>query len=182
MPLYTSSREGQFWIWAFVVVLTIFSTLIIGQPLIRLLGDQNVRAVFFLLGMALVGLAIILHALKTKPGKIELVLILGIVAVYVMFFLRLGMPERSHLIEYSVLAILIHKALVERKKHSNVSAPALIAFIATFLIGVLDESIQIFLPDRVFDAADILFNGSAVAMAIGSSVLMTWVRRLRNNS
>ncbi len=98
-----------------------------------------------------------------------------------MLFLRLGLPERSHLFEYSVLAIIIHKALNERANQGGqVPVPALLAFAIAFLIGVFDECLQIILPDRVFDPVDILFNGFAVTMAIGSSVILRWIRNYRN--
>ncbi len=178
MPLFTSSREKHLWLWAFAVFAAIFSTLFIGEPLAKLFSDQDIRAAVFLFVMALIGIAIILHGLRTKPGKIEITIRLGIAAVYIMFFLRLGMAERSHLIEYSILAIFIHKAITERiNQGSQVPVPALLSFIITFLIGVLDECIQIFLPYRVFDLTDILFNGIAVVMAIGSSVVLTWIRK-----
>ncbi len=43
MPLFTSSREKHLWIWAFSVFAAIFSTLFIGQPLARLLANQNIQ-------------------------------------------------------------------------------------------------------------------------------------------
>ena len=178
MGLFTSSREKHLWIWSFAVLTTIFSTLFIGQPLARLFGNQDVRAVVFVLVMILVGATIIIHALKTKPGKVEITLLLGIVAVYIMFFLRLGMPERSHLMEYSVLAIFIHKAIIERvNQGKQIRWPALLSFFLAFLIGVVDECIQIILPERVFDTDDIIFNAMAVAMAIGSCVVLAWVSK-----
>lgn len=178
MPTFTSLREKRLWLWAVMVFATIFATLFMGRPLANQLRDQNVQAVFFVLGMLLVGGAIIVHAIRTKPGRLEISIWLGIIAVYVMFIFRLGAPERSHLIEYSVLTIFIHKALVERAQHRQlVLAPALLALLVAFLIGVLDESIQIVLPNRVFDPQDILFNGIAATMAIGVSVLLSWVRK-----
>jgi len=168
MPFFTSPREKHLWIWVFLVTCTIFSTLFVGQPLARILADQNIQAVIFLICMMLVGAAIMLHGIKVRPDKNELAIILGIVAVYVMLFLRLGIPERSHLMEYSVLAILIYKALIERKsKGIQIPLMALLAFAITFLIGVIDESIQLILPNRVFDPLDILFNGIVISMAIG---------------
>ncbi len=181
MPLFTSPDEKKYWFWALAVFITIISTLFLGQPLIELFGDQNIRAVIFLMGMFLVGGSILVHMLKTKPSKIELTVIFGIAAVYVMFILRLGMPERSHLFEYSVLAIFIHKALIERVNHGKlIRMPALIALVISFLIGVLDECIQIFIPDRVFDPADIVFNGFVVLAAIGTRVVFIWVRKRIN--
>ena len=178
MSIFTSTHEKRLWLGVFVVTATIYSTLFISQPLAKLLSDQNVHAAFFLLGMFLVGAAVVVHALKTKPSNIELSVLLGIIALYVMFFLRLGLPERSHLIEYSVLAIFIHKALVERAiQGKKIPRPALYALIIAFSIGLLDECIQIFLPNRVFDINDIYFNGIAVTMAIGSTLVLSWLRK-----
>jgi VanZ family protein len=42
---------------------------------------------------------------------------------------------------------------------------------------VLDEFIQAFLPSRVFDPADILFNVLAAVMAAAASVALRWARR-----
>jgi hypothetical protein len=183
MLYFTSPREKRLWFWAFAVFATIFSTLFIGQPLAIQLSNQNVQAVFFMLGMIMVGAAIVVHGLKTKPSKIEITILLGIIAVYIMFYLRLGIPERSHLIEYGVLAIFIHKALIERVSQGNqIRVPALVAFLVTFIIGVLDECMQIFLPTRIFDPVDIVFNGLAALMAIGASITLQWVRmKIRKN-
>ena len=181
--LFTSSREKRLWFWAFAVFAAIFSTLFMEKTLANQLKDQNIQAVFFVFGMLLVAAAVIVHGLKTKPSRIELSILLGIVAVYVMFIFRLGAPERSHLMEYSVLAIFIHKALVERASQRKlILKPALFALAIAFLIGVLDEYIQIVLPNRVFDPQDILFNGIAVIMAIASSLLLIWARKRINKS
>jgi len=183
MTLFTSNREKRLWFWVIVVIVAIFSTLFLGQPLIELFSSQDLRAIIFVLVMLLVGTTILIHAIKTKPSRIELTIWFGLLAVYTMFILRLGMPERSHLMEYSVLAIFIHKAILERKSQGKqIPAPALIALVSTFLIGVLDECIQILLPNRYFDPEDIIFNGMAAVMAIGSSVVLNWVRKRKNTS
>lgn len=178
MPLFTSPREKRLWLWALVVFSAIYATLFAGRPLARLYGNQDVQALIFVSGMLLVGIVILLHGIKNRPGRIEMTVIIGIVAVYVMLFLRLGLPERSHLFEYSVLAIFIHRALRERKDHGRPEPkPALLAILITFFIGLTDECIQLFMPSRVFDPYDILFNGFVVTVAIGFSIVLTWVRR-----
>ena len=100
-----------------------------------------------------------------------------------MFFFRLGAPERSHLIEYSVLAVLLHKAFTERfKLGKKIIRPALFALSVGILLGAMDESVQLLLPHRYFDPEDIVFNSLAVAMAIGTSLLLHWLhRRLKKN-
>lgn len=161
-----------------MVLVAILSTLALGRPLQEMLRDQNIQAIFFLLGMILTGATIIVHGLKVRPNKTEMAIWIGLAAVYIMFVFRLGAPERSHLIEYSVLAIFIHKALIERLSHKNqILMPALLAFVATVIIGVIDESIQIVLPNRVFDPDDILFNSFAALMAIGGSITLQWARK-----
>jgi VanZ family protein len=54
---------------------------------------------------------------------------------------------------------------------------ALLALLISFLIGVFDECVQIFIPRRVFDMADFLFNGLAAVIAIGASLLWQWIRK-----
>jgi hypothetical protein len=131
------------------------------------------------LGIFLVGATVVAHGLKMRPRKIELAVWLGITAVYLFVLLRMALPEeRSHVIEYGVLAVFIHEALRERKSHGGrVPYPALLAILATAVFGVIDECIQIFLPTRVFDPVDMLFNAFAGFLAIGSSSILTWVRK-----
>jgi len=47
----------------------------------------------------------------------------------------------------------------------------------TVFIGTCDEWIQIFLPNRVFDPEDILFNALSALMAIGVSLALQWPRK-----
>jgi uncharacterized membrane protein len=178
MALFTSKREKQLWLYACLVLFAILSTLAFGRPLQEMLRDQNTQAAFFLVGMFLTGVTIILHGLKVRPGKTELITWIGLAAVYIMFLFRLGAPERSHLIEYSVLAIFIHRALVERfGKGTCTLMVALLSFVITLIIGVIDESIQIILPERVFDPVDMVFNGFAAFMALASFLLLQWVKK-----
>lgn len=183
MPVWKSIKEKKYWFWAILVYVTILSTLFIGQPLAYELRDQNVQAIFFLLGMVLVATAVIIHGFLTKPSNIEYAILFGIIAVYVMFFFRLGAPERSHLIEYSVLAILLHKAFMERFKQENkIFKPAFFSLFVGIAMGALDESIQLLIPHRYFDPQDIVFNCLAVTMAIGASLLLHWLHsRLNQN-
>jgi VanZ family protein len=75
------------------------------------------------------------------------------------------------------LAVFIHEALTERASQGRrVPVPALLAIPATSLLGVIDECIQAFLPSRVFDSRDILFNVLAGVMAVAASVALGWAR------
>ncbi|MBT8233734.1 MAG: VanZ family protein [Saprospiraceae bacterium] len=181
--LFKSKSEKRLWTWVLIIVLAIFSTLFLGQPLAQLFSNQDLQAAIFLVAMAVIGVVILLHGLKVKPRKKELIIWLGIIAVYLMFFLRLGLAERSHLIEYSVLAIFIHKALLARNKNdAKIKYPALLAFIIVFLIGCFDECLQIFIPSRVFDPVDIFFNGFVSAAALFSHWGIQKLRLFRNKN
>lgn len=72
----------------------------------------------------------------------------------------------------------IYEALTERASLGRrVPVPALLAILTTTLVGVLDECIQAFLPSRVFDPIDMLFNFLAGTMSVVASVALAWARR-----
>lgn len=177
MKLFHSQREKILWLYALSCWVIILSLLFIGQPLTELFSNQNLQAAFFMFGMVLVGLAIVVHAFNKKSGELTAVLWLALLAVFSMFLLRLGLPERSHLIEYGILAILIHKALIERqkKKDSKWITP-LFAISLTSILGIIDELLQLLVPLRFFDINDIYFNSLAAIFAIGSKVSVDWIR------
>lgn len=183
MSLFSSPRERRLWIWTLVVVGAIYSTLVLAKPLAGVLGDRNVIAGVFVLGMLLVGLAVVVLAWRTRPGNIEIGIGLGVIAAYFLVLFRITAPgERSHLIEYSVVAALIYQALQERASQGRrVPTPALLALLTTSLIGTLDETIQIFLPSRVFDPEDILFNILASLMAVTASAALNWAKQWRRS-
>lgn len=179
MAFYRSSREKKLWLWALLVLLGIYATLLVGKPIIDHMRESGITIIGFLTVMFLVALTVVLHGLKVKMGKTEIVVWIGIAAVYIMVLLRITvLEERSHLMEYSVLAVLIHEALLERNHHGKiVRFPALLAIGLTILFGAIDESIQFFLPHRVFDIQDIVFNSMAAIMAMGASKALTWARK-----
>jgi VanZ family protein len=57
--------------------------------------------------------------------------------------------------------------------------PALLAVLAASLIGLVDENIQAFLPNRAYDERDLLFNVLAAVMAVAASMALTRARRWR---
>ncbi len=178
MTLFTSSREKRLWLYALLALTAILTTLLIGRPVQQMIYAPAIQLSLFLAGMVLTLAAILAHGFKVQPGKAEWTIWLGLAAVYLMFVFRIGAPERSHLMEYSVLAIFIHRALEERFRHKNQSLlPGLLAFLLSCLIGMLDEVAQLFLPNRVFDPEDILFNCLAAGMAIGTGLVLKWARR-----
>ena len=179
MPLFSSDRERRLWLWTLAVVVAIYSTLGLARTLADFLNDSGLIGVgLFLLACLMVLATVVTQGLRVRPNGLEIAVALGIAAVYLLVFVRMSIPtERSHLIEYGVVVVLIYEALLERASHGRrIPVPALLALVAASLIGVLDECIQAFLPSRVFDPVDMLFNVLAAVMAVAASVALGWAR------
>ncbi len=181
--MFTSEKERWFWILALVVQLTIYATLGLVNSLVGLIPDRVVDY-GFILGMLLVVISTVIIGIRNTKSKLEIGVGLGIIAVYLLVFIRMNIPqERSHLIEYGVVAILIYEALKERLRNGkNIKRPALGAIVFTSIAGIIDEFIQLFLPNRVFDYRDILFNILAGIMAVTAVWSINWAKRKSKSS
>lgn len=179
MALFVSARERRLWLWALAAVAAVYLTLGLSGTLAqRIPGGGLLDVSLFFFVVFLLGMTVLTHGLKLRPRGAEIGILLGVAVVYFMMFVRTTMAERTHLLEYSVVAVFIHEALTERRDQGGrVPAPALLAILATSLIGTVDESIQLFLPNRVFDPIDILFNFLAALMTVATLVALGWVRR-----
>ena len=182
MSLFTSSRERRLWLWTLVVVAAIYSTLGLARTLAGALRERGMLEGIFVIGMLLIGAAILTQGLKTRPRGAEVCVALGVAAVYLLLFARVATPEeRTHLIEYGVVAVVIYEALTERSSQGRrVPVPALLAVLAASLVGVLDENIQAFLPNRAYDIRDVQFNVLASVMAVAASMALSFARRWRS--
>ena len=178
MGLFGSPRERRLWLWALAVVALIFASLGFSGRIVDLLSDDNVAAVGFGLALLLVAATILTDGLQTRPSGVEAAVAFGVAAVILLVLLRLTLTERSHLIEYGVLAVFIHAALTERVEQGRqLPVPAVLAIIAAAAIGTIDEAIQLALPQRIFDPVDMLFNALAAATAVAAGLLLARVRR-----
>lgn len=184
MSLFTSKREKRLWLWAIAVILAIYLTLPLTPLLAKQLRNLGLDASLFGIGFLLILLGIVAQGLKIKPSGLELGILIGIIGAYMIVFVRITiLEERSHVIEYSVVAFLIYEALLERNLLAQkVPFPAIFAILISTTIGVVDEFIQRYLPNRVFDYMDILFNFLASLMAVMGVGLLRWAKRIRKAS
>lgn len=175
---FSSKRERRLWAWTAVVVAAIYSTLGLGSALVEQLGSDVLSVWLFLLGCVLVLAAVVTHGLKVRPGGAEVAVALGVAAAYLLVLVRMAVPtERSHLVEYGVVAVLVCEALTERARQGRrVPVPALCAIVIASLIGAIDEGVQLLIPSRVFDPVDIFFNVLAAAMAVTASAALRRAR------
>jgi len=179
MALFTSKRERRLWLWTLAVLLAIYSTLGPARVLVDALRERNLLRVSFGVLVGLVVVAILWQCIKKRPGWSEIAVGFGVALAYGVAFLRIGNPaERTHLIEYGVVAVLMYLALVERGRQGRgVPGPAAVTVAFTALLGLVDEGIQLVLPSRVFDWNDVLFNTLAAFMAIVALLALAPVRR-----
>lgn len=72
----------------------------------------------------------------------------------------------------------MYEALKERARHGHrIPFVGLLTIVATGLIGVVDECLQLFLPGRMFDYRDMLFNVLAGTMAVVACTALRWAGR-----
>lgn len=168
MPTYSSPREKRLWLWTLAVVLAIYATLGPARAIADALREQNLLRVAFGLLVAGVLAVAVKSWIRERPRWRDVGIALGVLLVYGFAFLRMDNPaERTHLIEYGVVAALIHQALLERARNGrSVPQPAAIAVALAACLGLIDEGIQAILPNRVFDWWDVLFNFLAAFMAV----------------
>ncbi len=178
MPTFTSAREKRLWLWALALVIAIYATLGLAGTLVDVLRDRGLLDASFGFGLLVVVAVIIGSGIRRKPGKREFWVAAGVVAVYGFVILRMGIgpEERTHLIEYSIVSVLVYQALLERRRNGrDVWHPALLAIVLASVAGVIDELIQAVLPNRVFDIRDIGFNLLAALMAVVGSAAVSFV-------
>lgn len=82
---------------------------------------------------------------------------------------------RIHLVEYALLAVLILRALPGPRGWAQYGA----ALSLSALVGIADETVQHFLPTRVFDPYDIALNVAASALGVCAAAWWTWTARMR---
>ena len=176
---FTSKREKRLWIWVLIIIIGIYCLIFIGRPLSGYLRERDLLTNAFWVAIWLTLATVLWHGWKQKIGRLEIGVWMGVAAVYLLVILRMAVPEeRSHLIEYSILAVFIHEAIKERVANGGkVWMPALSAILITVAIGLLDEGIQLIVPGRVFDPIDMIFNTGAAVMAVTASSIISWTRK-----
>lgn len=155
-------------------MVAIYSTLGVARTMADLLREHNMLRVSFALILLLIVGGIARQWVKKRPDWGEVGVVLGVALAYLMVWWRIdSWEERTHLIEYGIVAALIHQALLERVRNGRqVPVPAVLTVAATALLGLLDEGIQSVLPSRFFDIRDVFFNALAGFMMIAARLAL----------
>ncbi|MCE2471946.1 MAG: VanZ family protein [Anaerolineae bacterium] len=178
MSFFSSRRERRLWIALLIVLAGIYATLGQTPAIVAALGTDIIESAEANLVFALLILLVVIPIffVDKRLARLELAVGIGILAVFLLAWLRLGSwEERTHLFEYALVAALVHEALLERRDNGRrVPVPTLLALLISLFLGLLDESIQYLLPNRVFDPIDVAFYSLAATIIIGAR----WVVRL----
>lgn len=170
----SSGRERRLWLWTGAAVVAIYSTLGVATEVSAALRDRNLLRVTLALMLLVVLGPPAWRWVKSRPGWREIGALLGVAFAYWMVWIRTtGAEERTHLLEYGVVAALIHMALLERRSNGReVPMPAALAVAATSVLGLFDELIQAVLPNRFFDIRDVFFNFIAAFMVVAARLAL----------
>ncbi|MBX2821490.1 MAG: VanZ family protein [Rhodothermaceae bacterium] len=175
MPLFTSERERTLWLWTLAVLVAIYSTLGPARVLVEVLEAHNLARAMAIGLFILIAGGVIWWWIKRRPGWREIVVLFCVGFAYWMVWVRMqSWAERTHLIEYGIVAALIHQALQERSRNGKGTAlpVSALAMMLTAMLGTIDECIQAFLPNRVFDGRDIFFNAFAGFMVVAGRLAL----------
>lgn len=185
IPRFTSRRERNLWASTVAVLVAIYASALFAGSLVTVLRQESLLGIAFTAGFLIVFASVVGIALHTRAGAAAIWVAVGVVAVYAMIVVRLGLPptERTHLFEYGLLATLIHRAMVERKKnHARVGSPAGVAVLAAAFLGWIDEAIQASVPGRVYDLRDVGVNALAGFIAVVAANALRWAHKRRPGS
>ncbi len=157
------------WVLTAVLVAGIYATLGVAGRLASELGERQLLDGIFFTAFVVMVAALVATARRVRIGTPEIGVLVAATAAIAVLIVRLGIPaaERTHLVEYAVVALLIHEALIERRRHDDaVRRPGLWAAVGASVVGVVDECLQALIPNRVFDPVDIAFNTAAACLAV----------------
>lgn len=111
--------------------------------------------------------SLIYKGARSKIGPIRTTLLTATcIAAFSFAWKQPYMAEKTHILEYGLLAWLAMRDLVKIK--TPIIKNVLIAFVFTALVGVLDEGFQKLLPWRVCEIRDMITN--AISGALGIAV------------
>jgi len=162
------------WLHVALFSLVVFLTLPVG-PFIRDYIYENLgkwSVIYIVAGILSAGLITALYHTVRKRDRFSISQVLWTLVIGYLYWLALKRTfkipiESVHFVEYGFLSLLVYRAL---RTSYDERCVFLAAFFFTYCVGVLDEFIQWFLPNRVGALRDILLN----AVSVGLVQLLLW--------
>lgn len=143
----------------------LYASLGIARPAAEYLRARNLLRLT-VLALFTLALPAVLRWRAAAAGRTKMLqrLTLAALLLTAAFVLAKTPEERLHFLTYSLLGWLLAWSLEEK-------VSPLLPLLLVWLAGTGDELIQGWLPDRVFDLRDILFNG--LAGTVGTALFAT---------
>lgn len=168
--------------WRFLVAATVWWAAVLAfvplaRPIVeglRGMGwlETSVRSTFFVLSVALAWAWLGWRRRRGLSWSAALLWLGGCVALAALAQMLPRAEERIHLIQYGVLGMLLWEAWPGRWPARVAGALAVGS-----LAGWLDEVLQWFVPERVYDLRDFGLNALAVGLGVGLGAWRTWLAR-----
>ena len=174
--------KNRLWILIIIYVIFIYVSLPFFPAFITTLRGFFSKELLNLLSLVLsvsffLMLSVWIYNKKYKVNQFLLIISPLLLLTYLSLSLDVWV-ERIHFIEYAVLGLLISRAVNVRTLHGIISTCCLI-----ILIGVVDEIIQWFLPNRVGDMRDVTMNSFGGLSGLWLGQFLYWEQHfLKRNS
>lgn len=176
--------ESRLWVAAAGWLLLIYSTLYSVRAPIEFLRERNLLRFTVAAVFLLTAATVTFFLLRQRPGWRGVAILAFFGGLYLTAVSSVDSPEEKlHFIQYGVLGVLIHAALVSRWRarrdpppafFGGVVWPGVLAVLLTGALGWGDEGLQGLLPNRFYDLRDVVLNVVAAALAVSASVSWRW--------
>ncbi|MDI6791269.1 MAG: VanZ family protein [bacterium] len=90
-----------------------------------------------------------------------------------------GLDKAAHLVEYTILAILLARALKNSDSKGLSNNWGSLTIVIAILYGITDETHQYFVPLRESDVYDLLFDSLGAVIGQAGWWLLSWKKRLQ---
>ncbi|MBT4612383.1 MAG: VanZ family protein [Gemmatimonadetes bacterium] len=173
-------RRVKAWLWLLGYIGIVYATIPIFPKLwhgLRIHAGDSVRHLGTIVVVAFVVWAIWrLHRRVSFRSPVPYLLSVLLMAAYTVLLIRFGQfpAERLHLLEYGMMAVLVHRALTA-DRDSRLADHGL-ALGLTILIGFGDETIQWILPQRFFELKDVGLNAVSGILGLALARLVAGER------
>ena len=169
--------KKRLWVLIIIYILFIYVSLPFFPDFIKVLSSFISKELLNLLSLVLsvsffLLLSVWIYNKKYKVNQFLLIISPLLLLTYLSLSLDVWV-ERIHFIEYAVLGLLISRAVYVRTLHGIISICCLI-----ILIGVVDEIIQWFLPNRVGDMRDVFMNSVGGLSGLWLGLFLFWEQQI----
>ena len=152
--------EWQSWCYVAVGVVIIYSTIPVARTIRESVDARIGNEIFLICSIVLVlvgGIMAFRNLRRRTLSRGAYIWLGGILTAFIAQIYSLqDIPEEAiHVAEYALISFMVFRALVHRIRDYGIY---LIATMITGMVGMVDEYIQWFVPNRVFDLADIATN------------------------